>query len=450
MNNELTFNEFQPNSFDDWKKKVLKELGGKPFESLNWDFDNDFIVPPYFDQYDIKYKRVERPTKDWNIGQKIYFVENETTNKILLDCLQGGANTIFISFEKNADVSFEKLFDQVFLDYIQIHFVGKGINCEFIQNFLSYLSKHQIDISKTSGSFSSNSNDKLEESEVNERIEFFKKFNHKWKLFSIQASKIHARGGSLVQTLGYALSEGNELISRIQNSEKQVSIDDASAMLHFDFATSSSYFPEIAKYRAFRALWALVIEAYQPINNCSIHTLITAQTSEYHQTFLDQYNNLLRATSQAMSGIIGGADNCCVNRFDNVSASDSIDSLRWARNILHLLREESHFSELKDVSSGAYYIEFLTDNISEKAWELFQKMDAKGGISKCWNEFAEEMEANANRMEEELAFGQKVIVGVNKFADAKQLNRITTNDLPDKNYFSKSIERAMVGGNDEN
>ena len=434
MKTKLDFNEFPPSTFEDWKGQVVKELKDKPYESLDWEIEGGWKTNPYFKSYHSKYPRVSRIQKDWGIGQVISYTTEKETNQQILSSLNLGVNAIFIQFEQSQKISWDVLLDGVFLEFIDLHFKGKGVDNSMIKSFIEYLKHKTSEIDKTSGSFDSPSIEKFSKEEIKEREQFFGELSGKWQVFTVHADKIHNKGGSIIQSLGYALAEGNETLHRII-SEASTTIDKAAAMVRFQFATSSSYFPEIAKYKAFRFLWSEVVNAYQPVHSCSINTKVDGFGSLYLQAAADQHNNMLRSTTQAMSAIVGDVDNVVPLAFDHFSNHPSSESNRWASNILHLLREESYLLEISNVTDGAYYIEQLIDSLCEYAWELFQEIENKGGISNAWEFFNSKMTEFKNTQIEKVKSGETPILGVNKYPNKK--------DIIDSKLLSEGVQERL-------
>jgi methylmalonyl-CoA mutase len=182
----------------------------------------------------------------------------------------------------------------------------------------------------------------------------------------------------------------------------------------------SSYFPQIAKLRAFRWMWKRVIEAYNPEHACSVNTFIHTSTSRYLQTSKDKHNNLLRATTQAMSAFVGGANSVSIVPYNSWQEQTDESALRWSRNIQQLLLEESYFGQHTAVADGAYYIEELTDQLVGAAWKQFQLLDAivaQESIQRARVEVAQAMEAFAAKQRTLIQEGKRVIVGVNRYVN---------------------------------
>jgi methylmalonyl-CoA mutase len=143
---------------------------------------------------------------------------------------------------------------------------------------------------------------------------------------------------------------------------------------------------------------------------------IIGVSSAYLQTQQDPYNNLLRATTQSMSAILGGCQFVEALPYDAYTGNSSDHAYRMGRNILQLLVEEGKINEAVQAADGAYYIESLTAQVAEKSWSCFQELDALPlsdalsrlqGLSSKWTE----------SIQEQIERGEKVIVGVNRYAD---------------------------------
>lgn len=134
-----------------------------------------------------------------------------------------------------------------------------------------------------------------------------------------------------------------------------------------------SYFFEIAKIRAFKLLWLNVLKGWgAPLRHPVVETRFQAEA------YTDElYTNMIRATTMAMSAVLGGADRLTVLPYDagreHQASYSPAFSRHIARNVQHLLKMESFFSEIPDPAAGSYYIEQLTQQLAARAWTAFQK-----------------------------------------------------------------------------
>jgi len=213
---------------------------------------------------------------------------------------------------------------------------------------------------------------------------------------TIRADAHHEAGATAVQELGYALAEGVERLARVGARE-----------IEFVFAAGSTFFFEIAKLRAARLIWARAVSAFDHEQQCAMR--ICVRTSRRNKSIYDRYTNVLRATTEALSGMIGGADQLTVEPF-------GFDE-HLALNVQRILREEAHIELPADPAGGAYFIEVLTDSLAREAWKLFQQVEAAGGYSAAVASGSVAQAIGASRVEREkaVALRRKTLVGVNNY-----------------------------------
>jgi hypothetical protein len=219
-----------------------------------------------------------------------------------------------------------------------------------------------------------------------------------------------SRGASIVTELALALHHALEYMDFLTDSG--MSAKEASEKLAFGFAFGNSYFSEIAKGRAFRYLISKLFSTYKidkPVR-------IVGLGSDYYLAHVDAHTNLLRTTTQAMSAVLAGCDEVYVPAFDENADSSELGK-RMSRNIQLILKEESHFGKIIDASSGSYYIEKLTAEFAEKAWEQFLEIESKGGLLNIMEtgHLNEVLEKDRLNRIESYKSGERVLLGVNKF-----------------------------------
>jgi methylmalonyl-CoA mutase len=229
----------------------------------------------------------------------------------------------------------------------------------------------------------------------------------------VNVSLYQEAGANTVNELAIGLAHLNEYftyLSEKKNLKKQP--------LHFIFSVGSDFFTEIAKFRAFRKLVALLQEQYSV--NLPIH--IHVQTSLINKSALDSYTNMLRTTTEAMSAVIGGCDSLAVLPFNEQLDEVSDFSSRISRNQQHILKEESYLNKVADMASGSYYIETLTEELCEHAWEQFKMIESKGGFILCLesNFIQDLISKDAEHFKSQVKEGKMILVGVNKFQNAKE------------------------------
>ncbi|MFT6216805.1 MAG: methylmalonyl-CoA mutase [Roseivirga sp.] len=150
--------------------------------------------------------------------------------------------------------------------------------------------------------------------------------------------------------------------------------------LQFTVQLGESYFREVAKHRALRLLVSRLASTYGfEINTNAID--IASYSGDWNEPTQDEYNYLLRASTQAMSAIIGGTNGLIIQPFYQLFSKNSAQAERMARNISILLKDESYFDKAIDPAAGSYFIESLTLQMVEKSWRILQTIEEQGGLS---------------------------------------------------------------------
>ncbi len=243
--------------------------------------------------------------------------------------------------------------------------------------------------------------------------------------FTICGEKFEESGATAIEQAGFTLAAAVDFLAEMQS--RKIKIDQAAASVRFGFAIGSNFFFEIAKLRAFRLVWARAVEAFGGARG-SAKAYVHARTSRWNNTVYDPHVNILRATTEAMSAILGGADSISVSPFDECYKAPDEASRRLARNTQILLKEEALLSRVGDAGGGSYYLEVLTDSIAQQAWKSMQGIESAGGFRKAHAEKCIEQLLERSRAAKEKAITSRVRVfaGTNKFANPseKALDRI--------------------------
>ena len=227
---------------------------------------------------------------------------------------------------------------------------------------------------------------------------------------AVRADTIHDQGGTVVQELGYGIALGVEKL--VEKLEEGHGVDEAVAGIHFVFAIGSNYFFEIAKLRAARLLWAHAVWAFKPQKEASCLMKIHACTALSNKSIYDPFANVLRATTEAMAAVIGGCDSLEVRPFGFCS--------HLAVNIQRLIKEESHLDCVADPAGGSYYIEWLTDTLAHKGWELFQRVEVEGGYTNAKGSVESALAESRLAKEKAISSRRRTLVGVNSYPDLKE------------------------------
>ncbi|ADE53825.1 methylmalonyl-CoA mutase family protein [Coraliomargarita akajimensis] len=239
------------------------------------------------------------------------------------------------------------------------------------------------------------------------------------KAITVSTLPYHQAGGSSVDELGAALATGAYYIE--QMLERGLTVDEAAKQIRFSFAIGPNFFMEIAKIRAARVLWAKVVAAFggsTDAQKISIH----ARTGLYNKTQKDPYVNMLRTTTEALSGVIAGVDSLCVGNFDEVTRLPDTFARRISRNTQVILQEECELTGVVDPAGGSWAVEWLTNEVCEKSWALFQEIEAKGGITGALKAgfVQDKVASTAAGMEKQLNGRRMSLVGTNVYPDVAE------------------------------
>lgn len=244
------------------------------------------------------------------------------------------------------------------------------------------------------------------------------------RALTVDALPWHEAGGSDVDELALSLAHGVHYLRLL--GDAGIAPAHAAAQLEFRYAATADQFLTIAKLRAARRLWARVTEA------CGVPAqgrgqLQHAVTSWTMTTARDPWVTLLRDTLATFAAGVGGADSVTVLPFDAPVGLPEALSRRMARNTSSILVEESHVARVTDPAGGSWYVEALTDDIAQKAWVLFQEIEAAGGVEAGLQDgsVAQRLAASAELKQQALATRKDAITGVSEFPflDEKPLVR---------------------------
>lgn len=230
----------------------------------------------------------------------------------------------------------------------------------------------------------------------------------------VQGQAYHDSGASAVQELAFVLGAGVEYLQNMQ--ARGIPIDVAAKQMYFSFSVGTNFFMEIAKIRAARMLWAQIVEAFGGTEEGQ-KMVIHARTSAFTKTVYDPYVNMLRTTTEAFSAVVGGVDSLHVGYFDEAVRPADTFAHRISRNTQIVLQQECNLTQPIDPAGGSWYVEKLTKDIAEKAWELFQEVEGMGGLFQSLvAKFPQEkIEVIAQKRADGFAKRKDVILGTNMY-----------------------------------
>ncbi len=237
----------------------------------------------------------------------------------------------------------------------------------------------------------------------------------KFNSISVSGYHMEEAGASSDIELAYTLADGLEYVRA--GIKAGMDIDDFAPRISFFWGIGMNHFMEIAKMRAARMLWAKLIKEFNPKNPKSLALRTHCQTSGWSLTEQDPFNNAVRTCVEALAAVLGGTQSLHTNALDEAIALPTDFSARIARNTQIYLQEETNICRSVDPWAGSYYVEYLTDRIAQRAWELIQEVEELGGMAKAIDTGLPKMriEEAAARKQAHIDSGQETIVGVNKY-----------------------------------
>ena len=237
----------------------------------------------------------------------------------------------------------------------------------------------------------------------------------KFNSISISGYHMQEAGATQVQELAFTIADGAEYVR--YGVASGLDIDKFAGRLSFFFAIGMNFFMEVAKLRAARVLWHRVMTNLGAKDERSKMLRTHCQTSGVSLQEQDPYNNVIRTTVEAMAAMLGGTQSLHTNALDEAIALPTDFSARIARNTQIIIQEETGMTKVVDPLGGSYYVEALTQELVDQAWEIIERVEKEGGMAKAvaagWPKAMIETAAAARQARVDR--GDDVIVGVNKY-----------------------------------
>jgi len=275
---------------------------------------------------------------------------------------------------------------------------------------------------------------------VSDIFEYSSKKMPKFNSISISGYHMQEAGATCDIELAYTLADGIEYIRK--GLEAGMDIDTFAPRISFFWAIGMNHFMEIAKMRAARMLWAKLVKQFNPKNQKSLALRTHCQTSGWSLTEQDPFNNVARTCIEAAAAVFGGTQSLHTNALDEAIALPTDFSARIARNTQIYLQEETKITKTVDPWAGSHYVEKLTHDIAQKAWQLIEEIEALGGMTKAIEAGIPKIriEEAAARKQARIDSGQDIIVGVNKYR-LKEEDPIQTLEVDNQTVRSQQIKR---------
>ena len=451
----------------DWVDIATKEMKGKDPDSLVWKTPEGIAVKPVYSPEDLKglehldslpgqapFTRGPKATmyagRPWTIRQYAGFSTAEESNKFYRANLAAGQKGLSVAFDLathrgydsdhprvvgdvgKAGVAIDSvedmkiLFDGIPLDQMSVSMTMNGAVIPVLASFIVAGEEQGVDRKLLSGTIQ---NDILKEFMVrntyiyppepsmrivSDIIEYTAKEMPKYNSISISGYHIQEAGSTIVQELAFTLADGREYVRAA--IEKGMDVDAFAGRLSFFFNMGMNFFMEAAKLRAARFLWSKIMAEFGASERSQM-LRTHCQTSGVSLQEQDPYNNIVRTAYEAMSAALGGTQSLHTNSFDEAIALPTDFSARIARNTQLILQNETGVTKVVDPLAGSYYVESLTGELIDEAWQLMEEIENLGGMTQAINEGMPKakIEEAAAQKQARVDKGEEVIVGVNKF-----------------------------------
>ncbi|MFA6151841.1 MAG: methylmalonyl-CoA mutase family protein [Chitinophagaceae bacterium] len=407
------FEEFSAGNAAAWKERLSKDLKGITFEELSVTDRNGITVHPFYTAEDeSSHSKAIFEHKDWTICAAVIVKDEKAANQKALNELQNGASGL--CFRLSSDANLSVLLNEIQLPYIYTQFNVSGDTTAFLSAWENYLSTENLQVDSLNCTINfdpiadivENGNTPSAETKEN----FFKFFDAT-KSVAVKAAAYQNAGASSAYQLACCAAQTNEYLHWLDESGKIAELKKVSITL----STGTDFFEEIAKLRAFRVLMSNLFAQY----NCAPAIHLHIETSDTYRSAFDSYSNLLRDTIAGMAAVLGGCNSLLIHSFDqSINEAGEFNS-RMSRNQQLIFKEESYLGQIADASAGSFYLEKLSEQLADKAWDYFKEMEADGGLVASFEKIKTSIEMQAEHWIEEYKSGKRVLIGVNKYVNAK-------------------------------
>ena len=243
-----------------------------------------------------------------------------------------------------------------------------------------------------------------------------------WNYISISGYHIREAGSSALQELVFTLADGFAYVDL--GIEAGLKVDDFAPRLSFFWNCGMDFFEEVAKFRAARRIWARVLkEKYGAKDPRSMLLRTHAQNSGASLTWQQPLNNIVRTTIEALATVLGGTQSLHTNSYDEAWALPSEKAATVALRTQQIIAEETGITDVIDPLAGSYYVEWLTDEIEERAFHYFDKIERAGGLLNAIKTgfIQREIAETSYRYQQEMEKGERIVVGVNKYQTEEKM-----------------------------
>ncbi|MEN6413529.1 MAG: methylmalonyl-CoA mutase family protein [Veillonellales bacterium] len=427
---EVKFDEFAATTYDEWKGEAITSLKGGIFEKklFTKTYEGIKLEPIYTREHT---KNLEHPrsypgtgsflrgtktagyiTSPWEIAQACDEAMPGQCNELLKHELAKGSTCLHVALDTatqsgmDADAAdtalvgdkalsistlkdFNELFKGIDVTKQDVHINAGCSNVMMLGLMGAFLTEHGFSLEKAGGCIGADPIDfwtrrgslpcPLDElyDEMAHTAAWAAEHMPRMRTILVRGEAYHNGGASAVQETAYAMAAAITYIRAMRI--RGLDIDTIAPQIRFSFSLGSNFFMEIAKLRAARMIWAQIVEAFGGSQESQKINLYT-RTSYFTKTVFDPYVNMLRTTTEAFSGVVGGTDGLQIGCFDEPVRLGDEFSRRISRNTQIMLQNEFNLRQPVDPAGGSWYIETLTNQLAEKVWALLQTIEEQGGI----------------------------------------------------------------------
>ncbi|MBM7648112.1 methylmalonyl-CoA mutase [Bacillus ectoiniformans] len=479
-------------SLEKWKQELEQEVK-QSFDELSSETNEFISLKPLYTKEDTKelkhlndmpgvapFTRGPYPTmyvnRPWTVRQYAGFSTAEESNAFYRRNLAMGQKGLSVAFDlpthRGYDSDHERvvgdvgkagvaidsvedtkiLFDGIPLDQMSVSMTMNGAVLPIMAFYIVTAEEQGVPQEKLSGTIQ---NDILKEYMVRNTyiyppeqsmkiiadiFEYTSKYMPKFNSISISGYHMQEAGAPADIELAYTLADGLEYVRT--GLKAGIEVDSFAPRLSFFWAIGMNYFMEVAKMRAARRIWAQLMQPFNPKNTKSMALRTHSQTSGWSLTEQDPFNNVTRTLIEAHAAAMGHTQSLHTNALDEAIALPTDFSARIARNTQLYLQEETGITKVIDPWAGSYYVETLTNELMERAWEHIKEIEDLGGMTKAIETGLPKMriEEAAARRQAQIDSGKETIIGVNRYR-LDQEDPIDILDIDNTAVRLKQIER---------
>ncbi|MDO4727534.1 MAG: methylmalonyl-CoA mutase subunit beta [Bacteroidota bacterium] len=425
------FTDFDGISSKQWKNKIQADLKGADYnEKVVWNSLEGIDVKPFYHIDEHKdFLSVDTKASKFCILQRIYVQDLQKSNDRAKETLERGAESVYFILPNN-NINVEQLFDNLPTEqqyYLQLLFLDE----DFVRKVMRFVEQYQYKIYVLIDPIWNLCQDGNWYQDINSDFATLQRINKiHITAITINTELYQNAGANIIQQLAYGLAHLNEYLNRLENPKSKII---------FQVSVGSNYFFEIAKLRALRVLVQTLLQEYGLENDC----IIIAQPSKRNKSIYDYNVNMLRTTTECMSAIIGGADAVSNLAYDAIYHKDNEFGDRIARNQLLLLKNESYFDKVDNPADGSYYIESITEQLAQKALNLFKEIELSGGliIQLIAGTIQRKIAENAQKEQDQFDLGKEVLLGVNKYPNPQDRMK---GDLELYPFVKRNVRKTLI------